>query len=66
MSEAPTPARVRDIHREQLTKLEQERGDKFWVLGIHDRSDLGRRPGFLNSIQMRILRSIRVTHAHIQ
>jgi len=31
-SEAITPARVREIHREQLTKLEQERGDKFWVL----------------------------------
>jgi len=31
-SEAITPARVRNIHREQLAKLEQERGDKFWVL----------------------------------
>jgi hypothetical protein len=32
-SEAITPARVREIHREQLAKLEAERGDKFWVLG---------------------------------
>lgn len=31
--EAITPARVREIHREQLAKLEQERGEKFWVLG---------------------------------
>ena len=30
--EAITPARVRDIHREQLAKLEAERGDRFWVL----------------------------------
>ena len=28
-----TPARVREIHREQLAKLEAERGDDFWVLG---------------------------------
>jgi hypothetical protein len=27
-----TPARVRDIHREQLAKLEAERGDNFWLL----------------------------------
>ena len=27
-----TPARVREIHREQLAKLESERGDKFWLL----------------------------------
>lgn len=32
-SEAITPARVREIHLEQLAKLEAERGDKFWVLG---------------------------------
>jgi hypothetical protein len=32
-SEAITPARVREIHREELGKLEGERGDKFWVLG---------------------------------
>jgi len=32
-AEAITPARVREIHREQLAKLEAERGDKFWVLG---------------------------------
>ena len=32
-AEAITPARVREIHREQLTKLEAERGDRFWVLG---------------------------------
>ena len=31
--EAITPARVREIHREQLAKLEKERGDKFWMLG---------------------------------
>jgi hypothetical protein len=30
--EAITPARVREIHREQLAKLETERGDRFWVL----------------------------------
>lgn len=32
-AEAITPARVRAIHREQLAKLEAERGDKFWLLG---------------------------------
>ena len=32
-SEAITPARVREIHKEQLAKLEAERGDNFWVLG---------------------------------
>lgn len=32
-AEAITPARVAEIHREQLAKLEEERGDKFWVLG---------------------------------
>jgi len=31
-SEAVTPARVREIHREQLGKLEAERGPNFWVL----------------------------------
>ena len=30
--EAITSARVREIHREQLAKLETERGDLFWVL----------------------------------
>jgi len=30
--EAITPARVREIHREQLAKLEAGRGDRFWVL----------------------------------
>ena len=30
--EAITPARVREIHREQLAELEAERGDRFWVL----------------------------------
>ncbi len=30
-SEAITPARVREIHREQLRKLEAERGPDFWV-----------------------------------
>jgi hypothetical protein len=29
--DAITPARVREIHREQLAKLEQERGPRFWV-----------------------------------
>jgi hypothetical protein len=32
--EAITPARVREIHREQLAKLEAERGDRFWVLDV--------------------------------
>jgi hypothetical protein len=32
-AEAITPARVREIHREQLAKLEAERGENFWVLG---------------------------------
>ena len=31
-SDAITPARVRAIHREQLAKLEAERGPNFWVL----------------------------------
>ena len=31
-SEAITPARVREIHRELLDKLEAERGERFWVL----------------------------------
>lgn len=31
-SEAITPARVREIHREQLARLDAERGDKFWLL----------------------------------
>jgi hypothetical protein len=31
-SEAITPARVREIHREQLAKLEAELGPNFWVL----------------------------------
>jgi hypothetical protein len=31
-SEAITPTRVREIHREQLSKLEAERGTNFWVL----------------------------------
>ncbi|GII24116.1 hypothetical protein [Planosporangium mesophilum] len=30
-SEAITPERVREIHREQLDKLEAERGDRYWV-----------------------------------
>ena len=30
--EAITPSRVREIHREQLAKLEAERGERFWVL----------------------------------
>jgi len=32
-AEALTPARVREIHLEQLAKLEAERGESFWVLG---------------------------------
>jgi hypothetical protein len=31
-AEAMTPARVREIHREQLAALEAERGENFWVL----------------------------------
>jgi hypothetical protein len=31
-AEAITPERVREIHREQLAKLEAERGENFWVL----------------------------------
>ena len=31
-SEAITPARVREIHREQLSKLAAARGPNFWVL----------------------------------
>jgi len=31
-SEAITPARVREIHRELLAKLEADRGPDFWVL----------------------------------
>lgn len=31
-SEAITPARVREIHREQLAKLAAERGPDFWVM----------------------------------
>jgi hypothetical protein len=31
-AEAITPARVREIHREQLSKLEAGRGTNFWVL----------------------------------
>ena len=30
--EEATPARVREIHCEQLAKLEAERGERFWVL----------------------------------
>jgi hypothetical protein len=32
-SEAITPARVRQIHREQLSKLGAERGPDFWIQG---------------------------------
>jgi len=32
-SEAIRPARVREIHRELLSRLEAERGPDFWVLG---------------------------------
>jgi hypothetical protein len=31
-AEGTTPARVRQIHREQLNKLQEERGENFWVL----------------------------------
>jgi hypothetical protein len=31
-AEATTPAQVREIHRERLAKLQEERGDKFWTL----------------------------------
>jgi hypothetical protein len=30
--EAITPSRVREIHLEQLAKLEAEHGDRFWTL----------------------------------
>jgi hypothetical protein len=30
--EAITPGRVREIHLEQLAKLEEERGERFWTL----------------------------------
>jgi len=33
-AEAITAARVREIHLEQLAKLEAERGDRFWVLDV--------------------------------
>jgi hypothetical protein len=32
-ADAITPARVREIHREQLAKLEAQRGANFWILG---------------------------------
>jgi hypothetical protein len=32
--EATTPARVREIHREGLARLEEERGERFWVLEV--------------------------------
>lgn len=32
-SEAITPARVREVHREQLASLEARLGSRFWVLG---------------------------------
>jgi hypothetical protein len=32
-AEGTTPARVREIHREQLARLDRERGASFWVLG---------------------------------
>ena len=31
-AQGTTPARVSQIHREQLAALQRERGDKFWVL----------------------------------
>jgi hypothetical protein len=31
-AEAITPARVREIHKEQLAKLEAARGERFWTL----------------------------------
>jgi hypothetical protein len=39
--EAITPARVREIHRKQLAKLEAERGDRFWVLADESASASG-------------------------
>jgi hypothetical protein len=33
-SEAITPARVREIHEELLAKLDEERGERFWVLDV--------------------------------
>jgi hypothetical protein len=34
--EAITPARVREIHRELLARLEAERGPHYWVLDKGD------------------------------
>jgi hypothetical protein len=31
-AEAITPARVREIHKEQLAELEAARGERFWTL----------------------------------
>jgi hypothetical protein len=31
-AEATTPARVREIHRDLLARLHEERGDRFWML----------------------------------
>ena len=31
-AEATTPARVREIHRDLLARLQEERGDRFWML----------------------------------
>jgi hypothetical protein len=39
-AEAITAQRVRAIHREQLAKLDAERGPNFWVLGKYNLSDL--------------------------
>ena len=30
-AEAPTPARIREIHARRLTDLQTERGDRFWL-----------------------------------
>ena len=50
-SEAITPARVREIHRQQLAKLEAERGPNFWVLGGPDQ-DLPSGEQHAESLQM--------------
>jgi hypothetical protein len=34
--ESITPARVREIHSEQLAKLDADRGERFWVLNTED------------------------------
>ena len=48
-SEAITAARVREIHRELLHKLEVERGSNFWLLNRH-KAQGPRQRGKFNSV----------------